>query len=106
MIQGKFFQKLKDVACHLKQMEPYTPHSKAAEREVKEFEKVAGHKLLRLRALNHLWDDCIELDAYITSNTAHEIYKLDREIPKTMMSSKTSHISQFCILECFTWVRF
>ena len=32
MVQGKFYQKLKDAACHLKQLEPYTPWSNAAER--------------------------------------------------------------------------
>ena len=25
MIKGKFYQKLKDAACHLRQLEPYTP---------------------------------------------------------------------------------
>ena len=29
MVQGKFCQKLKDAACHLKQLEPYTPWSNA-----------------------------------------------------------------------------
>ena len=33
IIQGKFHQKLKDAACQLKQLEPYTPWSNAAERE-------------------------------------------------------------------------
>ena len=25
MVQGKFYQKLKDAACHMTQLEPYTP---------------------------------------------------------------------------------
>ena len=33
MIQGKLYQKLKDAACHLKQLEPYTPWLNAAEKE-------------------------------------------------------------------------
>ena len=33
MIQGKFHQKLEDATCCLKQLEPYTPWSNAAERE-------------------------------------------------------------------------
>ena len=32
MIQGMFYQKLKDAACHLKQLKPYTPWSNAAEK--------------------------------------------------------------------------
>ena len=36
MIQGKFYQKLKHAACHLKQMELHTSWSDASEREMKE----------------------------------------------------------------------
>ena len=70
-------------------MEPYTPWSNAAEREKKELKKGVGRKLLRSRALKCLWGNCLELKAYIRSNTDHEIYKLEREVPKTMMSGET-----------------
>ena len=76
------------------------------EREIKELKKGAGHKLLWSRAPKHLWDDCIELEAYIRSNTAHEIYKLDGEVVETVMSGETSDISKFCKLEWFEWVMF
>ena len=64
------------------------------EREIKELKKVAGHKMLQSRAPKHLWDDCLEWEAYIRSNTAHEIYKLDVEV-ETVTSGETSDISQF-----------
>ena len=76
IIHGKFSQKLKDAACHLKRLEPYTPWSNAAEREIKELKKGTGCKLLKSRAPKQLWDDCTELEAYIRSNTAHEIYPI------------------------------
>ena len=98
IVQGKFHQKLKDDACHLKQLKPYTPWSNAAEGR-------ADCKLLKFREPKHLWDDCLELEAYIRSSTAHEIYNLDWEVPKTVMSGKTSG-SQFCELEWFEWVMF
>ena len=101
MIQGKFSQKHKEAACHLTQLELSTPWSNAAEREIKEPKKGAGHKLLKSRALRQSWYDCLELEAYIRSNTAHKIYKLDEEVPKTVMSGETSDISQFCKLEWF-----
>ena len=53
-----------------------------------------------------MWDDCLELEAYIRFYTAHEIYKLDREKPKTVMSGEMSDICQFCKLEWFEWVIF
>ena len=46
------------------------------------------------------------MEAYIRSNTAHEIYKLDGEVPKTVISGETSDTSQFCELEWFECVMF
>ena len=46
------------------------------------------------------------MEACTRSNTAHDIYKLDGEVPKTVMSDETSDISQFCKLEWFDWVMF
>ena len=48
----------------------------------------------------------MELEAYIRSNAAHEIYKLDQEVPKMVMSGKTSDISQFYEIKWFKWVLF
>ena len=74
MVKGKFHQKFKEGECHFKQLELYTPPSSTTEREIEELKKMAGHKLLWSRAQKHLWDDCLELEAYVRSNTAHEIY--------------------------------
>ena len=106
MIQGKFHQKLKDAAYHLTQLEPCTPWSNAIEREIKELKKGAGCDVLRSRALKHICDDCLELEAYIRSNAAHDVCKLDEEVPKTVISSETSDNSRFCELEWFEWVTF
>ena len=76
------------------------------QKEIKELKKGAGCKLLKSGGLKWLWDDCLELEAYIRSNTAHKIYKLDREVPKSVTSGESSDISQFCELEWFEWVMF
>ena len=44
--------------------------------EIKEHKKEVNHKLP--------WDDCLELEAYIRSDTAQDIYKQDEEEPKTV----------------------
>ena len=106
ILQGKFSQKCNEASCHLKQLEPYTPWSNAAEREIEELKKGAGCKLLKSRAPKCLWDESLELEAYIRSNAAHEIYKLARKVPETVMSGEMSDISQFCKLEWFEWVMF
>ena len=53
-----------------------------------------------------MWDDCLESEAYTRSNTAHEIYKLDGKVPKTVISEEMSDINKFCKLEGFEWVIF
>ena len=49
-VQGKFYQKLKDAACHLKPFESNTPWSIAAERNIKEFKKRAGKKTIEVKS--------------------------------------------------------
>ena len=83
----------------MKQLGSYTPWSNAAKREIKELKKGAGCKLLKSRAPKHLWDDCLELEAYIRSNTDHVIYDLNGEVLVTVMSGESLDISQFCKLE-------
>ena len=106
MVQGKLYQKLKDITCHLKQLEPYTSWSNAAEGEIKELKKCAGCKLLKSRAQKHLCNTCLDLEAYIRYIAGHEIYKLDRDVFTTVMSGKTLNIYQFFELEWFRWVMF
>ena len=88
LIQGKFYQKLKD----------------AAEREIRKLKKGACHELLQSRAPKHLWEDCFELEAYVRSNSTHNIYMLDGEVLKTVMSGETPDISQCCEVEWFKWL--
>ena len=99
IIQIKFYQKLKDAVSQVKQFEPCTPWSNAAGREIKEFNKGTSHKLSWSSAPKSSWNKCLEWEAYIRSNTAHNILKLDGEVPKAVMSGETSGISQFCKLE-------
>ena len=72
-----FYQKLKDAACQLKQLEPYTPWSNVAEREIRKLKKGDCGRMLWSRAPKHLWDECVELEAYIRFNTACDNNELD-----------------------------
>ena len=47
MILGELNRKLKETPSHLKQMEPFTPWSNAAKREMKEVKKGYSRKLIR-----------------------------------------------------------
>ena len=63
----------------VKTVEPYTPWSNAAGKEIKEIKKGVMCKLLKSRAQKHLWDNCLELEAYNRSNTAHDICKFQSQ---------------------------
>ena len=78
----------------------------AAEREIKELTKGSGGKHIKSGTPKRICDDCHELESYIRPNTVCGIYKLDGEVPETIMSGKMSNISQFCEFEWFEWAMF
>ena len=69
-------------------------------------QSVQSRKLIMPSTLKRLWDDCLELESNIMSNTAHCIYKLDGEVPQAKMSGEISNMSQVCEFEWFEWVMF
>jgi len=52
------------------------------------------------------WADAIELEAYVHSNTAHDIFILPGEVPEMVISGETSDISQFCEFAFYDWIMF
>ncbi len=52
--------------------------------------------MLATSAPRQLWDDCLELEAYVYSHSVNSVYLLDSKIPETYMSQETADISQFC----------
>eukprot|EP00804_Cyclotella_cryptica_P016777 CCRYP_002064-RA/>CCRYP_002064-RA protein AED:0.32 eAED:0.33 QI:0/0/0/1/1/1/2/0/448 len=98
--------KLKEASCRLKQTEPYSPWKNSVEGNIRKLKKGAGLKMIKSGSPKKLWDDCLVLESYIRSNTAHDIYMLHGEGPGTIMSGETSDISQFCEFEWYEWVKF
>ncbi len=60
--------------------------------------------MLATGAPRRLWDNCLELEAYIHSHSSNSVYRLDGEVPETYMSGATANISQFCELAWYDWV--
>ena len=48
----------------------------------------------------------MECEAYIRSNTAHNIFSLNGQVPETIVSSKTADISPFALFKWYEWVMF
>jgi hypothetical protein len=62
--------------------------------------------VVRLKARKRLWDDLLEREAYVRSPTAHEIYRLDGQVPETIVSGETADISPFATFKWYEWVLF
>jgi hypothetical protein len=103
---GRFKKKCQDADCRIKQTEPYSPWQNAAESAIRELKKSAGRKMVRAGAPKPFWADAIELEAYVRSNTAHDIFILQGEVPETVMLGKMSDISQFCEFAFYDWIMF
>jgi len=50
------------------------------------------------------WADAIELEAYVRSNTAHNIFILQGEVLEMVMLGEMSDISQFCEFAFYDWI--
>ena len=53
-----------------------------------------------------LWYHCLELEAFIHSKTALEVYIPDGEEPETVMKGQASDISHICEFSWYQWVMF
>ena len=105
-INGEFKRKCKQASIHRKQTEPHTPQSNAAETSIKELKNGTARKMFTSKAPKRLWDDCLELEAYIQSNTWNNRYINQGEVPETVISGETSDISTFCQHAWYEWLMF
>ncbi len=92
-VKEAFRLKLKEVNCHLRVTEPYSPWQQAAEGCIHDLKQGVSHKMIRSGAPKRLWDHCIELEGLIFSHTANDIYATGREVPETIMKGGTADIS-------------
>jgi hypothetical protein len=92
-IQGDFRRKLREAGCHIKQTEPHTPKSNAAEGSIRELKRGVGREMVRSGAPKRLWVDCLVREAYVRSSTALDIFSLEGQVPDTIVNGQTYDIS-------------
>ena len=68
----------------------------AAEGGICEIKRGSGRNMTKMKPPKVLWDDCLELEVYICSNTALDIFELDGMTPEKNMSREISDITTFC----------
>jgi hypothetical protein len=89
----RYKQKTRQADSHFKQTEPYSPWQNAAEGMIRELKKGSGRKMIMATSPKVLWDNCLELEAYIRSHTAHDKYGLKGKVTKTIMTGRTPDTS-------------
>jgi hypothetical protein len=71
-----------------------------------QFEKrFAVRKMMKANSLALLRDHCLELEGYIWSCTALDIYNLHGQVPETILSGQTADISPFVQHGWFDWIK-
>ena len=105
-IKGDFRRKAREADCRIRDTEPYTPWSNAAEGGIREAKKGAGRKMAATRTPKRLWDDCIQYQCLVRSHTALDNWNLHGQVPETVMTGQTVDISQFCELDWYEWMYF
>ena len=105
-VHGEFKRKCRQSDCHIHQTETGTPQSNFSETGIKEFKTGVGRKMASSGCPKRLWDDCIELEQYIQSNTSNDRFQNDGEVPETLMSGQTPDISPFAELGWYEWCKF
>jgi len=105
-VHGTFRRKLKEATCPFRQTKPHSPWQNTAEVAIRELKRGAARKMSRTGSPKALWDDCLELESYIRSNTARGIFVLNGQVQETLMSRETADIGVICELGWYDWVKF
>ena len=105
-VMGQFRKKCRQAGSHVKQTEPHSLWSNAAEGSIRELKKGVGREMVRSQAPKRLWDDCLEREAYVRSLTALDIYGLSGQVPETIVSGETADISPFAAFKWYQWIMY
>ena len=105
-ILGDFRRKSRVADFWIRQTYPYPPWSNAEEAAIRELKKGSARKMLRKKSPKRLWDECMELEAYIQFHRANGHPHLEGEVPETLMSGETADISEFAKHRWYDWIKF
>ncbi len=101
---GEFRRKCRQVGSYCKETEPYSPLMNCAEETIRELKRATRRAMLKTQMPKRLWDYCLELQAKIRSNTAHDITTLGGQTPETLMGGETADFSELCEYDWFQWL--
>jgi hypothetical protein len=100
-VYGQMRKECQRAGVHGRQAEPDTTFANAAEASMRELKKGVRRQLVQSKAPTVLWEHCVERQAYVGLNTAHDIYQLDGQVPETMMSGETADITAVAVYQWY-----
>jgi len=101
---GEYKKKAKEAGVFCKVTDPYSPWQNRAESEIREVKRLSGRWMIRSASPRRLWDHCLELASLVRSHTALNIFKLQGEVPETMMMGQTADISHLAEFKWYDWI--
>lgn len=101
---GQFKSKAKEAGVFCKLTDPYSPWQNRAESEIREVKRLSARWMVRTASPRRLWDHSLELASLIRSHTALNMYKLQGEVPQTIMMGQTADISHLSEFAWYDWV--
>jgi hypothetical protein len=101
---GEYRKKAKQAGIFCKLTDPYIPWQNQAESEIKEVKRLASKWTVKSQSPCKLWDHAIELASIVRPHLALDMYKLNGQIPETIMLGQTADISFICSFAWYNWV--
>jgi hypothetical protein len=93
MVKSLISKQAKQAGIFCKLTDPYSPWQNRAESEIREVKLLALKWTVKSPSLQRLWDHAIKLASIVCSHLTLDKYKLNGQVPETIMLGQTADIS-------------
>jgi len=103
---GEFRKKCRAFGSHVRQTDTYSAWQNEAESGIRELKRGTGRSMVTTQTPRKLWDHCTEWKSKVISRTARGHYKLQSQVPETIITGQTEDISNLAEYGWYEWVKF
>jgi hypothetical protein len=101
---GEYCKKATQAGMFCKVTDLYSPWHNCAESEIRDVKRLASKWTVKSQRPRRLWDYVIELASIVCLHLALDLYKINGQVPETIMLRQTADILFFCIFAWYDWV--
>ena len=105
-VMGEFRRKARSFGSRVDQADAYSQWQNAAEDGIRELKKGGRREMVRKHTPGVLWDHCYEWKANVLRHTARGHYKLQNQVPQTLLTGQTADISPLAEYGWYDWVKY